>query len=92
MEKKIQRMTKDSKGDNFARPMEQRQFKTSIHCANCVRTVSGFLNELPDIAHWEVDTKNPEKILTVEGEHLNISAIVEAVEEAGFDIIPINQD
>jgi copper chaperone len=61
------------------------QFKTSINCANCVKTVSGFLNDIKDIK-WEVDTNNPNKILTVEGEMLNDEEIIEAVEDAGFDI------
>lgn len=66
--------------------MEKLQFKTNINCQNCVRTVSGFLNEVKGIKHWSVDTENPEKILTVEtDEHLE-AAIIEAVEEAGFDI------
>ncbi|MBK8045616.1 MAG: heavy-metal-associated domain-containing protein [Haliscomenobacter sp.] len=72
--------------------MEQRQFKTTINCGNCIRTVTAFLNDVPGIAHWEVDTKNPEKVLTVEGEQLDITAIIVAVEEAGFDIVPIGQD
>ncbi len=72
--------------------MELRQFKTTINCGNCIRTVTGFLNDVQGIAHWEVDTKNPDKVLTVEGEQLDITAIIEAVEEAGFDIVPIGQD
>lgn len=62
------------------------QFKTNINCGNCVRTVTGFLNEVEGIKKWEVDTNNPEKILTVEGEGVTAEAVVEAVEEAGFDI------
>jgi copper chaperone len=85
-------MTKDSKGDNLGKHTDRRQFKTSIHCSNCVRTASGFIDEIPGISHWEVDTSHPDKILTVEGEFLDITAIIEAVEEAGFEIVPINQD
>ena len=85
-------MTKDSKGDNLSKHMDRRQFKTSIHCSNCVRTASGFINEIPGISHWEVDTGHPDKILTIEGGSLDVTAIIEAVEEAGFDISPINQD
>lgn len=64
------------------------KFKTSINCGNCVRTVTGFLNDLENI-EWEVDTDNPEKILTVKGENLKAEEIIEAVEDAGFDIKPI---
>lgn len=60
-------------------------FKTSINCASCIRSVSGFLNEIEGIK-WDVDTSVAEKILTVEGDNLDKSVIINAVEEAGFDI------
>jgi len=62
------------------------QFKTNINCGNCVRTVTGFLNEVEGMEKWEVDTNNPDKILTVEGNEVAVEAVVAAVEEAGFDI------
>ncbi|MBL7793360.1 MAG: heavy-metal-associated domain-containing protein [Saprospiraceae bacterium] len=68
--------------------MDKYQFKTNINCGNCVRSVTGFLNEVKGISHWEVDTQNPDKILTVEGD-LAMEAVIEAVEEAGFDIAAI---
>ena len=60
-------------------------FKTNINCGNCIRSVSGFLNEIENIS-WEVDTTTLDKILTVEGENLDKKEIVAAVENAGFDI------
>lgn len=66
------------------------QFKTNIHCNNCLRAVTGFLNEVPGITHWSVDTDNPDKILTVEGTSVSVQDVVAAVEEAGFDITPLN--
>ena len=65
---------------------KQLKFKTNINCNNCIRSVSGFLNEVGEIKRWEVDIANPEKILTVEGDDLTAEAVIEAVEEAGFDI------
>ncbi len=65
------------------------RFKTNINCGNCVKTVSAFINEVPAIEAWTVDTENPEKILTVSGENIKVEAIIEAVEDAGFDIEPI---
>ena len=62
-----------------------QQFKTNINCAMCVRSVTNFLNEVPGIEHWEVDTDNPDKILTVEG-RVKPEAVVEAIDDAGFDI------
>ncbi len=62
------------------------QFKTNINCSNCVRAVKGFIEEVPGIERWEVDTSNPDKILTVEGETVTPEAVLAAVQEAGFDI------
>lgn len=62
-----------------------QQFKTNINCGNCVRTVTNFLNDVEGIEQWEVDTDNPDKILTVTGP-VAAAAIVEAIEDAGFDI------
>lgn len=62
------------------------KFKTNINCGNCVRAVTGFLSEVDGITNWQVDTNQPDKILTVEGEDITAEAIVEAVEDAGFEI------
>lgn len=68
--------------------MQTLQFKTTINCGNCVRAVTGFIDDVPGIAEWQVDTAHPDKVLTVKGEQLQPAAIVEAVEDAGFDIEP----
>jgi copper chaperone CopZ len=65
--------------------MEKFQFKTNINCGNCIRSVTGFINDVEGIKSWNVDTDNPDKILTVEAEGIGPEAILEAVEEAGFD-------
>lgn len=65
------------------------RFKTNINCSNCVKAVSPFLNEIKDIS-WEVDTSNPDKILTVKGENPDPKTIKTTVEEAGFDITQID--
>ncbi len=65
-----------------------KRFKTNINCGNCIRAVSGFLDEVPGLEQWAVDTDNPDKILTVEGS-ASEEQIVESVEEAGFDIEPL---
>ncbi|PSR11936.1 MAG: hypothetical protein DA408_13505 [Bacteroidetes bacterium] len=62
-------------------------FKTNVNCANCVRSVTNFLNEVEGLESWQVDTANPDKILTVVGD-VTAAAVVEAVEDAGFDIAP----
>lgn len=64
--------------------MAHFQFKTNINCGNCLRAVRGFLDEVPGVDYWTVNTDVPEKILTVEGPEVTATAIQEAVDEAGF--------
>ncbi len=64
--------------------MTKHQFSTNINCGSCIRSVTGFLNDVKGIEQWEVDTDDPRKVLTVEGA-ASVDAILEAVEEAGFD-------
>jgi len=60
------------------------KFKTNINCGNCVRAVSGMLNQEKRIHSWSVDTENPDKILTVQGE-LSPEEVVQTVFQTGFD-------
>jgi copper chaperone len=46
--------------------METLKFKTNIKCGGCIATVTPFLNNIPEISKWEVDTGHADKILTVE--------------------------
>lgn len=72
--------------------MKEAKFKTNINCGNCVRAVTGFLADVQGISHWEVDTENPDKVLVVQGETVDIEEVKAAVEDAGFDIelLPMN--
>ncbi len=66
-------------------------FKTNINCSNCKRAVAGFLEDVPNLADWEVDLDSPEKVLTVKGDQVDQREVIDAVTEAGFDIEPINK-
>lgn len=66
--------------------MEKIQFTTNINCGSCVKKVTPFLDEAPSIQTWNVDTNNPNKILTVEGNGLQAEAVIELIEDIGFDI------
>lgn len=44
------------------------QFKTNINCGGCMAAVKPHLDAQADIKEWEVDTKSPNKVLTVESE------------------------
>ncbi|MDN3708518.1 heavy-metal-associated domain-containing protein [Myroides ceti] len=71
--------------------MEQKdiKFKTNINCSSCVAKVTPFLDAVKSISHWEVDTKNREKILTLRSDGANEKEIIESVQKAGFKIEPL---
>ena len=65
--------------------METLKFKTNIKCGGCVANVTPFLNEMPEIAKWSVDTDNPEKILTIEiKDQLDAEKVIDTLEKAGY--------
>jgi len=65
--------------------METLKFKTNIKCSGCVAAVTPFLNNVPEISKWEVDTDNPEKILTVEVDgELAADAVIDTIQKAGY--------
>ena len=71
--------------------MSTLRFKTTINCANCVRAVTPALNQQAGANNWQVDTANPDKILTINNASVSASQVVEAVTEAGFAIEPLAQ-
>lgn len=69
--------------------METLKFKTNIKCGGCVATVTPFLDQEKNIEKWQVDTTDPNKILTVEGSSVNKKEVIEVIEKAGFKIEPL---
>ena len=59
-------------------------FKTSINCGSCIKAVTPFLSDVEGIKHWEVDTNNPDKILTVQSSGATAEEVLSAVQKAGF--------
>ncbi|ESU22852.1 hypothetical protein FEDK69T_17550 [Flavobacterium enshiense DK69] len=72
--------------------MKTKQFKTNINCSGCVAKVSPILNPLLGEDHWEVDTTNKDKILTVNIDNLDEEMLVEQVTNAGFKIESLTQN
>ena len=64
--------------------MKKLQFKTNINCGGCVNAVTSTLNQTEGIKSWQVDTGNPDKILTVETETLTEKEVIATIEKAGF--------
>ena len=67
------------------------KFKTNINCGGCVAKVTPFLNEAEGICHWEVDTENKDKILSVHTEEISEEEVIKKVKEAGFKIEILTQ-
>ena len=65
---------------------EVLKFKTTINCGGCVSRVTPSLDKLDGVTKWNVDTDNPDKILTVETDGATAQDIIDAVEKLGFDI------
>jgi copper chaperone len=62
------------------------QFKTNINCGGCVASVKPHLDKVEGICHWEVDTTNKDKVLTIESEGMTEQEVIETVQKAGFKI------
>ena len=71
--------------------MSTLRFKTTINCANCIRSITPVLNQEVGANNWQVDTANPNKILTIDAASANVPQLVKAVQEAGFAIEPLAQ-
>jgi copper chaperone len=65
--------------------METYKFKTNIKCGNCIATVTPYLNGISDIQDWSVDTKNPDKTLTVTAtDDLDTTQVISELNKAGY--------
>lgn len=69
--------------------MKTLKFKTNVNCGGCIATITPHLNQVKGIVKWNVDTANPQKILTVETSDLQAEAIVKVLEKAGYKANPI---
>ncbi|MET3979662.1 copper chaperone [Mucilaginibacter sp. UYP25] len=66
--------------------MVTTKFKTNIKCGGCIAAVTPALDTLSGIAKWEVDTVNPDKILTVESnEGLTPNEVIRALKSKGYN-------
>ena len=65
--------------------METLKFKTNIKCGSCIAAVTPYLNQVSEIKSWEVDTANPDKILTVESVSQNAQTIIATIRQAGYN-------
>ncbi|MEO6289041.1 MAG: heavy-metal-associated domain-containing protein [Ginsengibacter sp.] len=64
--------------------MNTYQFKTNINCGGCVASVTPHLDSNKDIKDWNVDTGNPDKLLTVQTGILNGDEIKALIQKVGY--------
>ncbi|SFN39712.1 copper chaperone [Bizionia echini] len=64
--------------------MKTLKFKTNINCGGCVSKVTPFLNKQEGVESWEVDTNNPDKILTVETDSATEEEVKVTLQKVGF--------
>jgi len=64
--------------------MSTYKFKTTMSCSGCVSKVEKLLNAEKDILKWEVDLTSPDKILTIETDKLDPSAIPPLLLKVGY--------
>jgi copper chaperone CopZ len=62
----------------------ETKFKTNINCNGCVAAVTPTLNALVGEDSWQVDTTDPNKILTITNSKISSTEIKEAIKDAGF--------
>ena len=67
------------------------KYKTNISCGGCVASVTPHLNANSNIKSWEVDTADPQKVLTIETDTLSDEAVREIVIKAGFKAEKLSQ-
>ncbi len=59
-------------------------FKTNINCSGCVAAVKPFLDQVSEIEHWEVNTNNKDKILSVQASESSGQKIIDTLKKAGY--------
>ena len=64
--------------------METKQYKTNIMCGSCIAKVTPVLNETFGENNWQVDTKDPKKILTISSENADEKNVQHALEKVGY--------
>lgn len=63
------------------------KFETDLNCGSCVAAVKPLLDREGTIDRWSVDTGDPRKTLTVEGDAVSAQTVERLVAEAGFHVL-----
>ncbi|EKF54081.1 hypothetical protein I215_14174 [Galbibacter marinus] len=63
---------------------KELKFKTTLNCGGCVSKVKPDLDNSQGISKWEVDTDNPDKILTVSSKGITEDQVISIIKSKGF--------
>jgi len=69
--------------------MKTLRFKTNINCGDCISKVTPYLDGNEYIESWDVDTTNPDKIMTVSGDDITADLVINTINETGFNAVEI---
>ena len=64
--------------------MKTLKFKTNINCGGCISKVTPLLNNQEGVESWEVDTVNPDKILTIKSNGASEEDVKATLQKVGF--------
>ena len=64
--------------------MKTLKFKTNINCGGCISKVTPLLNNQEGVESWEVDTVNPDKILTIKSDGASEEDVKATLQKVGF--------
>lgn len=63
--------------------MSDLKLKTNVKCSVCVSKITPFLDEAVGKEAWQVDTNDPNKILTIK-DATKAAAVKDALQKAGY--------
>lgn len=69
---------------------KELKFKTNLNCGGCVSKVQSDLDNADGVCHWDVDTNNSNKILTVSSSGITEDEVIKIVESKGFKAEVVN--
>ena len=70
--------------------MKTQQFKTNIMCGDCIAKVTPALNENFGENNWQVDIKNPKKVLSITSENATETEVNDVLKKVGYKVEELN--
>ncbi|MFO0808490.1 MAG: heavy metal-associated domain-containing protein [Gemmataceae bacterium] len=67
--------------------MTTMRFKTTMRCNGCVEKATPYLDRVPGMVSWSVNTAIPDKVLTVTGDGVTAAGVSDAMAKAGFQLL-----